>query len=92
MKKTVHNLKRDAYSACETCHTDPIRMGINTPKLKPVNTYLISQAGVPHAYINKDDHYKKLKVPSQTQCTDCHSAQGSSQAARFHQAMKVLEK
>jgi hypothetical protein len=92
MKHTVHSLKKDAYTSCETCHTDPLRMGITSPELKLINTYLLSQAGVSQAYIKKDDHYRKVHAPVGAQCTDCHSPrQGASKVMIFHQAVRNLK-
>jgi hypothetical protein len=88
MKYTTHGLRARAHANCEACHTDPVRMGISTPKLRLINTYLISQAGVPEAYIHKNSHYKQFNASEETKCVDCHSKKDASEVIQFHQAKK----
>lgn len=88
LKNTVHGLKRDSNTNCETCHTNPVRMGVSIPELRLINTYLIRQAGVPEAYIDKVQHYMKTGAPPDTKCVDCHSNKEASLVEQFHQAWR----
>ncbi len=88
MKHTVHGIKRNAYSDCVECHTDPVRMGVGVPDLKPVNTYLIKEAGVPNAFIDKVQHAKEVKAGPKDTCVSCHAKPGSDAVAHFHQTVR----
>jgi hypothetical protein len=89
MKKTVHNIKKDVHKDCETCHTDPTRMGVSILQKRLINTYLLKQAGVKEAYINKNEHYQKVGAQQGATCMDCHVHKDASTVEKFHQTIGI---
>lgn len=88
MMQSRHSIKKSAYQSCEDCHLDPVKMGVNPLDRAILNKWQMASMGVPKAFINKKDHYAKVKASPQQTCVSCHASKAGNRYQQFHFTQK----
>lgn len=90
MMQSRHSIKKNVYKQCEDCHLDPVKMGVNPLNRPILNKWEMASIGTPKAFINKQEHYAKVKASPQQPCISCHAKKDGNRYQQFHFAQKGL--
>jgi hypothetical protein len=84
MMQSRHSIQKSVYQACEDCHADPVKMGVDSLDRPILNNWEMASIGVPGAFIRKEEHLARVKAkPGQT-CPSCHAPQARNRYEQFH--------
>ena len=90
MMQSRHSIKKVVYKACEDCHLDAVKMGVNPLDRAILNKWQMASMGAPKAFIKKEEHYAKVKASPQQPCISCHAPKAGNRYQQFHFTQKAL--
>ncbi len=88
MMQSRHSIQKSVYQTCEECHTDPVKMGVNSLDRPILNKWEMASIGVPKAFIKKEEHLAAVKAQPQQNCISCHAPKAKTRYEQFHFAEK----